>query len=504
MFKPTSFTAVALLALAALVHPATLGPGFAQGPQSVAPIARKLQDAVVNISTAQKLKNRSGGTLPDVPEGSPFEDLFEDFFDKDQDDTRRKVNSLGSGFVIDGKQGLIVTNNHVIEGADEITIIFRSGRKLRVDKVLGVDPKTDLALLKVSPTTPLPEVTFGSSREMQVGDWVLAIGNPFGLGGSVSVGIISAKQRDIRQGPYDDYLQTDAAINKGNSGGPLFSMKGEVIGVNTAIISPTGGSIGIGFAVPSDVAKLVVSQLQKYGETRRGWLGVNIQSVTEDLAKSLSVPAGQGAIVSRVTPDGPAAKAGIQPGDVILEFNGQAIRELKLLPRIVARTEEGSAVDVVFLRDGERQVREVTVGRLQEQDQTEDDKTASDAKKDAPAGPNARAQGDADDTDGSKDQTGPILGLTVAVITPELADKFRLQSDAKGLVVTAIEDGSVAARKEFLVGDLIAEASYVRLSEPTDLLKQVERARAAGKRNILLRVVKPDGNFRLVAVPVAQ
>ena len=246
------------------------------------------------------------------------------------------MSSLGSGFVVDGKEGLVVTNNHVIEGADEIIVNFHDGSKLKVDKVLGRDTKTDLALLKVTPKKLLPEVHFGSSATLKVGDWVMAIGNPFGLGGSVTLGIISAKQRDINSGPYDDFLQTDAAINKGNSGGPLFNMDGDVIGVNTAIISPTGGSIGIGFAIPSDTATSVIDQLKQFGETRRGWLGVKIQSVTEDLAETLGVPENTGALVAGVTPDSPAAKAGFKSGDVILKFDGKEVTTMRGLPRIVA------------------------------------------------------------------------------------------------------------------------------------------------------------------------
>ncbi|MEM8972385.1 MAG: trypsin-like peptidase domain-containing protein, partial [Pseudomonadota bacterium] len=306
----SSTVAVSQLFLLFLAVFAFNSPTFAEGPRSVAPLAKRLSGAVVNISTAQKLKGPSGVPLPNVPDGSPFEDLFKDFFNKKGQPKRRsrKVSSLGSGFVIDGEKGLIVTNNHVIDGADEITVNFKDGNKLRVDKVLGRDPKTDLALLKVTPKSPLPSVKFGSSDKLEVGDWVLAIGNPFGLGGSVSIGIISAKQRDIQSGPYDNYLQTDAAINKGNSGGPLFNMDGDVIGVNTAIISPTGGSIGIGFAVPADIALPIIDQLMKYGETRRGWLGVNIQSITDDLAASLGVSDKKGALVSSVRKGSPADK----------------------------------------------------------------------------------------------------------------------------------------------------------------------------------------------------
>ena len=354
----------------------------ADGPRSVAPLAKRLLPAVVNISTSQKVKGARGRNLPNVPEGSPFEDLFEDFFNrKDGVERRRKVASLGSGFVIDGKEGLVVTNNHVIEGADEIEIIFSDGRRLTVTEVLGIDKKTDLALLKVKPDRELPAVSFGISEGIDVGDWVMAIGNPFGLGGSVSVGIISAKQRDIKTGPYDDYLQTDAAINKGNSGGPLFDMDGNVIGVNTAIISPTGGSIGIGFAVPADVAKLVVEQLREFGETRRGWLGVRVQTVTEDLAKSLNVEIEQGAFVASVTKDGPAAKAGLKPGDIITKFDGKTVPKMRTLLRLVAQTPEGRNAPVEIIRDGRRMSLNVIVGRLDESEGKTPDKPTTPGAK---------------------------------------------------------------------------------------------------------------------------
>jgi serine protease Do len=353
-----------------LLLAAALAPAFAQtrnGPPSVAPVADRLIDAVVNISTKQTLKGAESAALPKVPKNAPFEEFFEDFFDrKGGRPPDRKVTAQGSGFVIDGKEGLIVTNNHVIEGADEITISFSDGSKLTVEKVLGNDSKTDLALLKVIPKRPLAQVAFGSSSKLKVGDWVMAIGNPFGLGGSVSVGIISAKQRDINTGPYDDFLQTDAAINKGNSGGPLFNMDGEVIGVNTAIISPSGGSIGIGFAVPSDSAVVVLEQLRQFGETRRGWLGVNVQSVTEDLAELYGVREGTGARVAKVDPDGPAAKAGILQDDVIVRFDGKDVASMRGLPRLVSQTQIGKEVDVEVSRKGQRKTLRVTIGRLVE------------------------------------------------------------------------------------------------------------------------------------------
>jgi serine protease Do len=348
-----------------------LVPALAQtrsGPPSVAPIAEKLLDAVVAISTKQTLKGAEGVPLPKVPKGAPFEEFFDDFFDrKGGKSPDRKVTAQGSGFVIDGKEGLIVTNNHVIDGADEIVINFNDGTKLTVEKVLGKDSKTDLALLKVAPKRPLPQVAFGSSGKLKVGDWVMAIGNPFGLGGSVSVGIISAKQRDINTGPYDDFLQTDAAINRGNSGGPLFNMDGEVIGVNTAIISPSGGSIGIGFAVPSDSAVVVLDQLRQFGETRRGWLGVNVQTVTEDLAESYGIREGTGARVASVAADGPAAKAGILQDDVIVKFDGKDVTSMRGLPRLVSQTQIGKEVEIEVSRKGQRRMLKVTIGRLVEE-----------------------------------------------------------------------------------------------------------------------------------------
>ena len=467
--------ALGVAAFALLVF-ATQSP--ARGPVSVAPIADELVDAVVNISTRQSVKSSSGVPLPRVPKGSPFEDLFEDFFKRRRGGTEsRKVSSLGSGFVIDGKNGLVVTNNHVIDGADEISVVFRDGKTLKVDKVLGTDPKTDLALLKVTPKKELKAVKFGSSEKLRVGDWVLAIGNPFGLGGSVSVGIISAKQRDIQSGPYDDYLQTDAAINKGNSGGPLFNMEGEVIGVNTAIISPTGGSIGIGFAVPSDVALVVIDQLRQFGETRRGWLGVNIQSVPEDLTTALKLQSGTGALVASVAGDGPAKAAGIRTGDVIIKFDGKLVRSVRALPRIVAQTAHGKSVEVEIGRDGGKQVVNVVVGRLEE---------TKKAKKAAAS-------------DRSKRE---LLGMTLEPLTDELRKKFKIAAKSKGVVVTAVKAGSAAAGKEIKPGQLIVEAAQKPVQTPEDVAKAIETTRKAGRAAILMRVESASGDLRFVALRV--
>jgi serine protease Do len=453
------------------------------GPQSVAPIAEKLIDAVVNISTSQTMKGAQGVPLPNVPKGSPFEEFFEDFFNrKGRQQTDRKVSSLGSGFVIDGKEGLVVTNNHVIEGADEIIINFSDGSKLKVDKVLGKDTKTDLALLKVTPKKPLHAVTFGNSSTLKVGDWVMAIGNPFGLGGSVTVGIISAKQRDINSGPYDDYLQTDAAINKGNSGGPLFNMDGEVIGVNTAIISPTGGSIGIGFAVPSDTAVSVVDQLKQFGETRRGWLGVRIQSVTEDIAESVGVKENTGALVAGVTPNGPAATAGIVAGDVVTKFDGKDVTSMRGLPRIVSQTPIGKRVDVEVLRKGQKVTLQAVIGRLQE-----------DADDNAPK---------PTDKKGDSGTGQVLLGMTLAPVTDEMRKKFGLADKTKGVVIVELDASSQAAQKGLKVGDVIIEAAQETVSSQDDIAKGIDKVRKAGRQAVLLRVENAKGELRFVAVPI--
>jgi len=459
---------------------------FANGPQSVAPLAKRLSDAVVNIATSQTVKGPAGVPLPKVPKGAPFEDFFDDFFNKRGGVPHgdRKISSLGSGFVVDGKEGLIVTNNHVIEGAEEIDINFHDGSKLVVDKILGRDTKADLALLKVSPKKPLADVKFGSSADIEVGDWVLAIGNPFGLGGSVSVGIISAKSRDINSGPYDDYLQTDAAINKGNSGGPLFNMNGEVIGVNTAIISPTGGSIGIGFAVPSDTVSKVIAQLKQYGEVRRGWLGVKIQTVTGDIAETLGLPENTGALVAAVTPDSPASKAGLAAGDVILKFDGKDVTSMRGLPKMVAQAAVGQAVDIELLRKGQKQNTQVTVGRLEE-----DDDNASDLKTDT---------GKDDDPKGSA-----IIGLQLSPLNDDLRKKYDLDDKIKGVVVEAVDPQSPAASKGLKVGDVIVEAAQDSVSEPDDVVKSIEKVKKAGRKAVLLRVENGKGDLRFVAVPVS-
>ena len=484
MLNAIRFVAVAACFLVA----GACAPVQAEGPSSLAPLAKKLSDAVVNISTSQTVKGPQGVPLPKVPKGSPFEEFFDDFFNKRGGGPRpdRKISSLGSGFVIDGKEGLVVTNNHVIDGADEIIINFHDGSKLKVEKVIGKDAKSDLALLKVTPKKPLVDVKFGSSTALEVGDWVLAIGNPFGLGGSVSVGIISAKSRDINSGPYDDYLQTDAAINKGNSGGPLFNMNGEVVGVNTAIISPTGGSIGIGFAVPSDTVVAVVDQLKQFGETRRGWLGVKIQTVTEDIAETLGVSENSGALVSAVTPDSPAAKGGLETGDVILKFDGKDVTTMRGLPKIVAQTPINKAVDVEVLRKGEKKSLKITVGLLEDEE-----------------GEGGGAKPEEDDKpQGESPAASAIIGLKIVPLTDEARRKYGIDPKVTGALVEEVDPQSPAAQKGLKPGDIIVEAGQDVVSKPEDVIKSVDKVKKSGRKAVLLRVEDGKGDLRFVAVPL--
>lgn len=467
---------IAGLCLAVLPVPA---PAFAQGPASVADIAEGLQESVVNISTTQTIKGRDDGPSERRgPQTSPFDELFDDFFDDEgPDGSPRKVSSLGSGFVID-PAGLIVTNNHVIEGADEIIVNFNDGSKLKVIKILGHDPETDLALLQVEPRKALKAISFGDSSVLRVGDWVMAIGNPFGLGGSLTVGVVSATKRDINAGPYDNFIQTDAAINRGNSGGPLFNMEGKVIGVNTAIISPTGGSIGIGFAVPSNVAVRVLNQLKEFGETRRGWLGVHVQNVTDEMADTLGLDEAKGALVASVTPEGPAASVGIKPRDVILDFGGQAIQTMRDLPRAVAAGTVGAAVPLKLLRDGEEVDITVTLGRLPE------------TKKD---------ESRPDETGGARE----LLGLTIEPLTAELRAKFAISGAVDGVVVTAVLPDSPGAKKRIKVGDVIVEVTQEVVRNPAEVVARLRAVEKSGRRKILFLLANADGDLRLVNVPIS-
>ena len=461
------------------------------GPESVADLVERLQDAVVNISTTQIIEGRSTPTpeLPQLPENSPFREFFEEFFDNPGDNGGRSIprQSLGSGFVIDGENGTIITNFHVIEGADEITVNFTNDTKLEAE-VIGSDQKTDVAVLKVNPTEPLADVKFGDSDSMRVGDWVLAIGNPFGLSGSVSIGIISAFNRNINAGPYDNFIQTDAAINTGNSGGPLFNLQGEVIGINTAILSPgnrnafgTAGNIGIGFAIPSATATNVIDQLIEFGETRRGWLGVRIQEVSEDIAEGLGLEEPIGALVSEVTEGGPAEEAELVAGDVIIKFDGNEVPTMRDLPRMVASTEIGKEVDVNVLRKGEELTLRVVLGRLED-------------------GEKLIAENDSDES--TVVEEDKVLGLTLSTLTQELRTKFNIESDVEGVLVTEVEEGSAAAEKRVTAGDVIVQVAQQEVKSPADVLVQVEELKKNERNSALLMLSDRNGSVRFVGVRI--
>ena len=473
---------IALLALIVAVILSGAGSALARkAPDSFADLAEKLSPAVVNISTKQVVKSPHLNEMPQFPPGSPFEDLFRDFFDQQQGQQRsRRVTSLGSGFIIDA-EGIIVTNNHVIAQADEITVNLSDGSQLPAE-LIGRDPKTDLAVLKVKSDKPLPFVNFGRSDKIRVGDWVLAIGNPFGLGGSVSAGIISAENRNINSGPYDSFLQTDAAINRGNSGGPLFNLDGEVIGVNTAIISPSGGSIGIGFAIPSNITENVVTQLREFGETRRGWLGVRIQSVTDELAESFGLDKARGALVAEVTDGGPAEQAGIRVGDVILSFNDADVPEMRDLPRIVAETQVGKKVQVVVWRDGRKKDFDVTLGRLEDFERAEGV---------AAAQPDKQGSEIAD------------LGLTLIPLNDIVREQFGIPENVEGVAVIDVESSSAAAEKGIRPGDVIVEVAQQEVSSPADVSKKVAEIRKSDKKSVLL-LLNRGGDLRFVAVRLAD
>jgi serine protease Do len=485
-----------------------LGLGFDRAlarpaPDSFADLAEKLLPSVVNISTTQTLKAEQhgqgggggGGDNPDLPQfppGSPFEEFFKDFLNKNRPRGQgqpqaegRKATSLGSGFIIDAT-GYVVTNNHVISDADEITVILHDNTSLKAELV-GRDTKTDIAVLKVKTEKPLAGVPWGDSDASRVGDWVLAIGNPFGLGGTVTAGILSARQRDINSGPYDDFLQTDASINRGNSGGPMFNMDGQVIGINTAIYSPSGGSIGIGFAIPSALARQVVDELIHENDhtVHRGWLGVRIQAVTDEIAESLGLDKPKGALVASVNDNGPAQNGGIQPGDVILSFDGKAVSDMRHLPRLVAETPVDKTVPVTVWRKRKETPVQIKVGRLDETEQV----AAKEPPKKAPAKDDA--------------PTVTALGLTLANISPEMKEKFSLADDAKGVVVVDVAKDSPAAEKGLKAGDVIVEAAQEEIKSATQVAGKIDDAKKAGRKSILL-LVERQGDLRFVALRLDQ
>ncbi|MFI4948581.1 MAG: DegQ family serine endoprotease [Alphaproteobacteria bacterium] len=464
-------------------------------PDGFADLAEKLLPEVVNISTTQTLKPEhqkepATSGRPQFPPGSPFEEFFKDFFDhngKHSDNPEpqpRKATSLGSGFIID-PSGYIVTNNHVIADADEITVILHDDTNLKAELV-GRDTKTDVAVLKVKADKPLPAAAWGDSDKARVGDWVLAIGNPFGLGGSVTAGILSARQRDINSGPYDDFLQTDASINRGNSGGPMFDMNGGVIGINTAIYSPTGVSIGIGFAIPSSLAKTVVAELihEPDHAVHRGWLGVRIQAVTAEIAESLGLDKPSGALVASVSDKGPAQLGGIEPGDVILSFDGKKVADMRHLPRLVAESTVGKTVPVTVWRKRKETTLQVKVAKL---DETEQVAAKEPAKEQPPT---------------ADKSTVTTLGLTLSNITPELKDKFSL-TDEKGVVVVDVTKDSAAAEKGLKPGDVIMEAAQEEIKSTSQVTGKIDEAKRSGRKSILL-LIERQGDLRFIALRLDQ
>ncbi len=485
--RPSRRAAALLAGLLAAASPlALIEPAFARaGPDSVADLAEGLLDAVVNISTSQTLKG--GGNAeqpgPQLPDGSPFQDLFDDFFgDKGEGAQPRKVQSLGSGFVVDAEKGIVVTNNHVIDGADDIEVNFQDGSKVKAELV-GKDSKTDIAVLRIDPAAHrLKAVKFGDSAGIRVGDWVMAIGNPFGFGGSVTVGIVSARGRNINSGPYDDFIQTDAAINRGNSGGPLFNMDGEVIGINTAIISPSGGSIGIGFSIPSKLAANVIDQLVSFGETRRAWLGVRIQPVTDDIAESLGMKSTNGALVSGVVKGGPVDDGSILPGDVIVAFDGRTIGEVRDLSRFAAESPIGKDVEVKVVRKGKEMTVTVKLGRLEDGEKLAANETA--------------APGD------TTEKPVVALGLTLGRLDDETRKSFGVAEGISGVLVTAVDPNSAAAEKEVKPGEIITEIAQEAVKSPQDVADRIARLKEQGRKNALLMLSSKTGELRFVTIRI--
>ena len=482
--------ALAVFAAAAIAWPLFAQPAAARGPDGISDVAEAVIDSVVNISTKQTV-DMSGGAMPQLPPGSPFEEFFEDFFKNRRGPGKpgapggdtphpRRVNSLGSGFIIDSS-GIVVTNNHVIADADEVDVILNDGTNIKAE-IIGKDTKTDLALLKFKPPHPVKAVKFGDSDKLRLGEWVIAIGNPFSLGGTVTAGIVSARNRDIQSGPYDNYIQTDASINRGNSGGPLFNLNGEVVGVNTAIISPSGGSIGIGFSIPSKTVVAVIDQLRQFGETRRGWLGVRIQQVSDEIAESLSISPPRGALIAGVDEKGPAKPAGIEPGDVVVKFDGKDVKEMRDLPRIVADTPVGKDVEVVVIRKGQEVTKTVKLGRLED-----GEKQASlTPKKDQPPA--------------DKPVVKKALGLDLANLTDELRKKHKIKDKVKGVLITGVDADSPAADKHLMPGMVIAEVQQQPVTTAADLQSRLDKLRKDGKKAVVLLVVSPDGDPSFVAL----
>jgi serine protease Do len=456
-----------------------------------ADLAEQLLPSVVNISTTQTLQNRGlPDGMPQFPPGSPFEEFFKDFFERQQrgegNRPPRQVSSLGSGFIVDPR-GYVVTNNHVIAEADQVRVILHDNTELEA-KIVGRDPEVDIAVLKVEPKNgEFRAIKWGDSDKLRVGEWTLAIGNPFGLGGTVTAGIISARGRDINAGRYDDFLQTDASINKGNSGGPLFNRNGEVIGINTAIFSQSGGSIGIGFAVPANLARPVVQQLIEFGRTRRGWLGVQIQSVTEEMVEALGLDKARGALVAKVVPGGPAEKAGIESGDVIVSLDGKPVATTNALTRAVAETPVGRTVNVEVMRKGKKRTVKATLGELET--------AMASAKEEGKNGNANRPKAGRNETELAD------LGLRVSPLTKELRQQHNIKDDVKGVVVTDVDPEGPAAKRDVRVGDVIIEVAQSEVRTPDDVTEMLKALKDA-KRKVALLQIQRGGEPRFVPVPL--
>lgn len=462
-------------------------------PASFADTVENLLPAVVNISTTQKIESmphlQEIPDMPQFPEGSPFEDFFEEFMHRRGPGMEMQPEaSLGSGFVIDAEKGYIVTNYHVIRDAEDIQVTFQDEETLEAT-LIGNDEKTDLAVLQVKTKKKLTAIEFGDSDVLRVGDWIIAIGNPFGLGGTVTAGIVSARARDINAGPYDDFIQTDASINRGNSGGPMFNVEGKIIGINTAIFSPSGGSVGIGFAIPSALAQPVIDQIIKYGRTRRGWLGVRIQQVTDEIAESLGLKKTTGALVASVTKDGPAEAAGLKAGDIILKFNGQKVSEMRELPRIVAETPIESAAKVTYWRDGKEHTSSVKIGELEKAE--EDGLLVTGSK-------------DIDEPEEEENGTEiDAIGLALQPLTSQTRRTYGIDSDITGTVVTNITQGSEAAQKGLYEGDVIVEINQQPIDKPETAVKAIEKAEKAGRNSVLL-LINREGDSRFLALKLKK